>query len=96
MTNGGTKVSTICRFGVEMPVENHDGLISVPLAQRVAADCANTAASVVLGSATDETPLGILCENFKTTYDVILNRAIAGAHATKMCHRLAKPVKFGF
>jgi hypothetical protein len=96
VTNGGTKASIICRFGVEMPVENYEGPISIPLAQRVSADCANTAADIVLGSATDETPLGLLCENFKTAYDSILNRAIAGAHVTKMCHRLAKPIKFGF
>jgi hypothetical protein len=94
MKNGTTGESIIYKFGVEMPIENKDGPISIPLAQRIAAECANQAADIVLGSATIETPLGIACESFKTTYDMLINSAIAGAHATRMCHPKTKPVNF--
>ncbi len=40
--------------------------------------------------------LGILCENFKTTYGLILDEAIRGARVTRMCHPKTKPVQFGY
>ncbi|WNG34232.1 hypothetical protein F0U61_11780 [Archangium violaceum] len=83
----------LCKFGVEMPIENgKQGFISVERAQHAAAKCANLAAKNILSLTTKETPLGIACEVFKTEYDLILNNTIAGAHATRRCHARAKPV----
>jgi hypothetical protein len=78
-----------------MPLENSDGPISIALAQRVSADCANQAALTVFRSVTPSTPLGLACETFKSTYEGIINRAIGGAHATRVCHAKAFPVEAG-
>jgi hypothetical protein len=83
--------SVICKFGVEMPLENSEGPISTSLAQRVSADCANRAALLVFRSVTPSTPLGLACETFKSTYESILSRALSGAHATRVCHARTSP-----
>lgn len=95
--NGTTGDFFFCKFGVEVPIENRDGPVSIPLAQRLAADCANEAAIAVLGSAAREPdpPLGILCEKFKTAYGALLNAAIGGARVTRVCDKKTKPVIFG-
>ena len=95
--NGTTGEFFFCKFGVEVPIENRDGPVPLPLAQRIAADCANEAAISVLGAATREPdpPLGILCEEFKTTYGVLLNAAIGGARVTRACDKKTRPVIFG-
>lgn len=85
----------ICKFGVEMPIENHDGPISTPLAQRVAAECANQAAYSVLRATTPETPLILACKSFRDTYDMIINSAIAGAQIKRVCHEKTIPYEFG-
>lgn len=87
--------SFVCKFGVEMPLENGEGPISTSLAQRVSAECANEAAHTAFRSVTPSTPLGIACETFKSTYESIINRAIGGAHATRVCHARARPVEAG-
>jgi hypothetical protein len=91
-----TGESYICKFGVEMPIENRDGPISTPLAQRVAAECANHAAYSVFKATTPGTPLILACHGFIDTYDVLINNAIGGAHATKACHKKTTPYEFGF
>jgi hypothetical protein len=87
--------SFVCKFGVEMPLENGDGPISTSLAQRVSAECANEAAHTVFRSVTPTTPLSMACETFKSTYESIINRAIGGAHATRVCHARTSPVEAG-
>ena len=87
--------SFICKFGVEMPLENSAGPSSTALAQRVSADCANQAALTVFRSVTPSTPLGLAYETFKSTYEGIINLAIGGAHATRVCHAKALPVEAG-
>lgn len=78
-----------------MPLENDDGPISTSLAKRVSAECANQAAHSVFRAVTPSMPLGMACETFKSTYESIINRAIAGAHATRVCHKRARPVEAG-
>jgi hypothetical protein len=80
----------VCKFGVEMPIENGKGPISTPLAMRVSADCANLAAEAAFSDATPATPLGIACEEFKAMYEVILSSAIEGAHVVKKCNERAE------
>ncbi len=88
--------SFLCRFGVEMPMETRaDGLISTPLAQRISADCASQAALEVFSSTTPEMPLGLACENFKTTYGLILGKAIKQSRVTKTCHEKTTPFDIG-
>lgn len=88
--------SFLCRFGVEMPMEtDEDGPISTPLAQRLSADCANQAALAVFSSTTPETPLGLACESFKSTYGVILGRVINQSLVMKTCHKKTTPVDIG-
>lgn len=46
--NESTLEPYFCKFGVGMPIEHGEvGLISEPLAQRIAADCANQALRIV-------------------------------------------------
>lgn len=88
-----TRELVLCKFGVEMPIENtKQGYIPVERAQGVAAKCANLAAKNILRLTTKQTPMGIACELFKTEYDLILNNTIAGAHVTRVCDALARPV----
>ncbi len=88
--------SFLCRFGVEMPMEtDEEGPISTPLAQRISADCASQAALAVFTSTTPETPLGLACESFKTTYGLILGKAIHQSRVMKTCHEKTSPVDIG-
>jgi hypothetical protein len=97
MTNMTTYDSFVCKFGVEMPLETDEvGSISTMLAQRIAADCGNQAAESVIGSATAATTPGLACEEFKNTFDMILNRAVLGSRVTTLCDKKTTPVKFGF
>lgn len=43
--NGDTGEPYTCIFGIESPLESHQGPISTALAQRLSAECANGAAS---------------------------------------------------
>ncbi|RKG85647.1 hypothetical protein [Corallococcus terminator] len=75
-----------CKFGVEMPLANEAmGRISVEQAQSLSASCANQAAKTTLSTVTPATPIGIACEEFKQTFDLVLTHAIAGAHVMKVC-----------
>ncbi|WNG31142.1 hypothetical protein F0U62_49360 [Cystobacter fuscus] len=78
-------------------MENKEGPISVPLAQRIAAVCANEAAYTVLGAASKEPdpPLGLLCESFKAAYRLKLGTAIPGSRVVTTCAPSTKPVIFG-
>jgi hypothetical protein len=88
--------SFLCRFGVEMPMETRaDGPISTPLAQRISADCASQAALQVFSATTPEMPLGLACESFKTTYGLILGKAIKQSRVTKTCHEKTSPIDIG-
>jgi len=95
INNGRTQQYAMCRFGVEMPIESAEVLISHQLAQRVAADVANLTVREVLATATDASPIGILCEQFKVAYDVNLRGAIRGSRVKTACHKLTTPVIFG-
>lgn len=86
----------VCRFGVGTPLENGDGPISTPLAQRVAAEYANQAAYSVFKTTTPQTPLVLACQGFIKTYDVLINGALGGAHAAHACHAKTTPYEFGF
>jgi pyruvoyl-dependent arginine decarboxylase (PvlArgDC) len=97
MVNMATQDSMVCKFGVEMPVETEEeGLISTPLAQRIAADCANHAADSVMGAATAATTPGLACQSFKSTFDKVLYQAVRGSQVTTICHKMTKPVRIGF
>jgi hypothetical protein len=90
-----TEEAVLCRFGIEMPVQNEDGPVSSSLAQRVAAARINEAAHLVFGSATPASPLGMLCETFKGALAPKVAASIAGAMMTYRCHDEAPPVQFG-
>jgi hypothetical protein len=86
----------VCKFGVEMPIKTQkEGFLSTPLAQRIAADCANLAAYSYFPSTTVETPLGLACKGFKTTYNEVLNRAVGGSRVETGCHEKTTPVEVG-
>ncbi|MFY0528623.1 hypothetical protein ACN28I_37490 [Archangium gephyra] len=88
--------SFVCRFGVEMPIETRvDGYISVTLAQRIAADCANEAGRIVLSAPSSPSP-GLVCEQFKTKFNEILDRAVRGSMVTKSCHKKTTPTIINF
>ena len=80
-----------CRLGVEMPLETFtDGPISTALAQRIAADCANEAAKIVLDFPSSPRP-GLLCQDFKRTFHQVLSRAVPNAQITTLCHEQTTP-----
>lgn len=82
----------LCKLGVEMPKENGDaGPISLPLAQRIAADCANLSADTALGATTPATPLGLACESFKKTFNVVLRGAVKGSRVVTLCDKATSP-----
>jgi hypothetical protein len=95
--NGDTKETYTCKIGVEMPLENEDGPISTPLAQRISANCANEAAYAVLSTLTKPPPppLYTLCTTVRDAYAVMLNAAIVGSRVKPNCDPRAKPVVFG-
>ncbi|WP_143195219.1 hypothetical protein [Archangium sp. Cb G35] len=81
----------VCRFGVDMPIETEaDGYLSVTLAQRIAADCANEAGRIVLSAPASPSP-GLLCEQFKKKFNEILNRAVLGSRVKTLCHEATTP-----
>jgi hypothetical protein len=90
-----TGESFLCRFSVEVPIQNDDGPVSVPLAQRITAERTHEAARIVFGSATIESPLGMLCETLKTTLKPLMTASIRGSRVRTLCHEKTIPVQFG-
>ena len=90
-----TGESFICTFGVEVPMANKDMPLSLPLAQRIAAERTDESARLVFGAATPESPLGLLCEAFKKTFRARLKASIGGARVDTVCREEAVPVQFG-
>jgi hypothetical protein len=78
-----------------MPIENKDGPISIPLAQRIAAERTNEAAQIAFEAATPESPLGLLCETFKKTLGGLLGASVSGSRVRTLCHKKTIPVQFG-
>ncbi|WP_152622556.1 hypothetical protein [Archangium violaceum] len=82
----------VCRFGVDMPIETEaDGYLSLTLAQRIAADCANEAGRIVLNAPASPGP-GLVCEQFKKKFNEILNRAVLGSRVKTECHKKTTPM----
>jgi hypothetical protein len=91
IVNTATWDTFYCQFGVEMPLETQPyGSISTALAQRIAADCANEAARIVLEFPNSPRP-GLLCQDFKSTFHTTLNRAVLGSRVTTLCDKETTP-----
>ncbi|PTL79695.1 hypothetical protein DAT35_33375 [Vitiosangium sp. GDMCC 1.1324] len=91
--NKATFEPFVCKFGVGMPIETEEvGPMSTLLAQRIAADCANGALSRVLASPISPSP-GLVCEQFKNTFDEILDRAVLGSRVTTLCDKKTTPTR---
>jgi hypothetical protein len=91
--NKSTMEPYFCQFGVGMPMQTKDvALMSVPLAQRIAADCANQALSDVIAAPASSLP-GLVCTQFRNTFHVILNRAVLGSKVTVLCEEETKPFR---
>jgi len=94
--NRSTLEPYFCRFGVGMPIEHGNvGLMSEPLAQRLAADCANQALREVLAAPASPLP-GLVCTQFRNTFHEVLNRAVPGASVTVLCEKKTKPIRVDF
>jgi hypothetical protein len=94
--NRSTLEPYFCDFGVGMPIENEAvGLMSEPLAQRMAADCANEALREVIASPASPLP-GLVCTQFRNTFHVVLNRAVPGSRVTAWCEEETKPIRVEF
>jgi hypothetical protein len=86
----------ICKMGVDMPIMNEeDGSMTLAAAQRIAANCGNIAAQLAFSPTTIETPMGILCENFKTAFNMALNAAVSGSRVKTACHPKAESATLG-
>jgi len=91
IVNTATWDTFFCKLGVEMPLAtNENGSISTVLAQRIAADCANEAGRVVLEFPNSPSP-GLVCQEFKSTFHTILNRAVLGSQVTTQCDKETTP-----
>jgi hypothetical protein len=90
-----TGESFLCEFGVEVPIQNDNGPISIPLAQRITAERIHEAAEVVFSAATPESGLGLLCESLKKTLKPILWASIEGSRVMTPCHKKSIPVQLG-
>ncbi|MFL5353878.1 hypothetical protein [Archangium sp.] len=96
VVNKSTLEPYFCRFGVGMPMETQEvPLMSVPLAQRIAADCANEALREVIASPASPLP-GLVCRQFINTFDVILDRAVPGSKVSVQCEKKTKPIRVDF
>nr|WP_216626928.1 hypothetical protein [Corallococcus exercitus] len=95
ITRANTSESVLCRFGVETPLRTHEGVITLPLAQRIAADRINEASQAVFSSATPDSPLGVLCELMKAQLRRTFEASLAGARFRAQCDERAPPVLFG-
>ena len=74
-------------MGVDMPIKTeNEGVMSLPLAQRIAVSCGNSAAQVSLSSTSADTPMGIACELFKKDFHLVLNAAVRGSRVKTSCH----------
>jgi hypothetical protein len=94
--NRSTLDPFFCKFGVGMPIETEEvGFMSDALAQRIAADFANTALRDVLASPVSSLP-GLVCEQFKNTFDEILDRAVRGSRVTTLCDKKTTPTRVEF
>jgi hypothetical protein len=94
--NKSTLEPYFCKFGVGMPIEHGEvGLISEPLAQRIAADCANQALREVIAAPASPLP-GLVCTQFRNTFHEVLNRAVPGASVTVLCEKKTKPIRVDF
>jgi hypothetical protein len=81
----------LCKMGVDMPIQTEvDGLMTLPAAQRIAANSGNLAAELAFTPTTIGTPMGILCESFKTTFNMTLNAAVLGSRVKTACHPKAE------
>ncbi|HZH15446.1 MAG TPA: hypothetical protein VE057_13930 [Archangium sp.] len=91
--NKSTLEPYFCQFGVGMPIETKDvAWMSEPLAQRIAADCANKALSDVIAAPASSVP-GLVCTQFRNTFDGILDRAVQGSRVTAWCDERTKPFR---
>jgi hypothetical protein len=66
-------------------------LMSEPLAQRMAADCANEALREVIASPASPLP-GLVCMQFTNTFQVVLSRAVRGSKVTGQCENKSHPI----
>ncbi|PTL76535.1 hypothetical protein DAT35_48845 [Vitiosangium sp. GDMCC 1.1324] len=93
VVNKSTLEPYFCQFGVGMPIETETfGLVSEPLAQRIAADCANEALREVIASPSSPLP-GLVCRQFTNTFHVVLNRAVLGSKVTGQCEEETNPIR---
>lgn len=90
-----TGESVLCRFGVEVPIQNRHGPVSLALAQRITAERTHEAAWSVFSAATPASPLGLLCESLKKTLKPLLGASIEGSRVSTRCHEKTVPVQFG-
>ncbi|WP_375767421.1 hypothetical protein NR798_37950 [Archangium gephyra] len=94
--NRSTLEPFLCKFGVEMPIATEEtGFMSEALAQRIAADCANKALSDVIAAPASPLP-GLVCTQFRNTFDGVLNRAVLGSRVTTRCEEKTSPIRVDF
>jgi hypothetical protein len=93
VVNKATMEPYFCNFGVGMPMETKAiPLMSEPLAQRIAADCANEALREVIASPASPLP-GLVCIQFTKTFNAVLNRAVPGSRVAGQCAEETNPIR---
>ena len=86
----------LCKMGIDMPIKTkQEGMISLPLAQRIAANCGNSAAQLSLSATSGDTPMGIACQTFKSSFHFTLNAAVEGSRVKTACHAKTDTLKPG-
>ena len=96
ITHGDSGASDVCRFEVGLPIFNEErGEIPLEEAQQAAAELANRASYRVLSQAHPGEMLAVLCREFESLYEILLNEWIRGARVGRCMTRGVKTVHFG-
>lgn len=93
---GTSGAKTVCKFEVGLPIRTEpQGEIPLEEAQFAAASMANRAVRDVLSQSHPGEMLAVLCEDFKTTYEVMLRAKYKGARIRGCLSAGIETVPFG-
>ena len=96
LKHGTSGAKTVCKFEVGRPLRTSEhGVIPLEAAQFAAASMANRAVRDVLSRSHPGEMLAVLCEDFKTTYEVMLRAKYEGARVSACRTTGIETVPFG-
>lgn len=96
LKQGNSGAKTVCKFEVGLPLRTAEhGEIPLEEAQLAAASMANRAVRDVLSQSHPGEMLAVLCKDFRTIYDAMLNATYKGARVRECKTAGVETVPFG-